>query len=65
MDQVVVDVSAASEVTAGDEAVLIGRQGEDEVAASELANWCGTIPWEILTGISYRVPRVYRGAQAS
>ena len=65
MDQMVVDVSAVGGVESGDEAVLIGRQGEAEIGADELAGWCGAIPWEILTGISYRVPRVYRGAQAS
>lgn len=65
MDQTLVDVSSLGEVVPGDEAVLIGAQGEERVSATDLAAWCGTIPWEILTGISYRVPRVYRGAQAA
>jgi len=65
MDQVVVDVSRVPEVKPGDEVVLIGTQGQETIHAEELAAWCGTIPWEILTGISYRVPRVYRGIQAS
>ena len=65
MDQMMVDVSRVRKVRAGDEAVLIGRQGRDEITASELAAWCGTVPWEILTGISYRVPRIYRGGQAA
>jgi alanine racemase len=65
MDQTLADVSALKGVKAGDEAVLIGRQGRDEITASELAAWCGTVPWEILTGITYRVPRIYRGGQAS
>jgi alanine racemase len=45
--------------------VLIGRQGREEISATELAAWAGTIPWEILTGITARVPRVYRGGQAA
>jgi alanine racemase len=65
MDQTVVDVSAVRAVASGDEVVLLGSQGREEIRAEELAGWCGTIPWEILTGISYRVPRIYRGAQAS
>jgi alanine racemase len=66
MDQMMVDVSRVRNVRAGDEAVLIGRQDDDdEITAGELAAWCDTVPWEILTAISYRVPRVYRGGQAS
>ena len=65
MDQLMVDVSSVPGVRAGDEAVLIGRQGRDEISASELAAWCGTVPWEVLTNISYRVPRIYRGGQAA
>jgi alanine racemase len=65
MDQTLVDVSRLKRVRSGDEAVLIGKQGREEITASELAAWCGTVPWEILTGITYRVPRVYRGAHAA
>jgi alanine racemase len=65
MDQTVVDVGSAPGVEEGDEVVLVGRQGDAEVTAVELAELWRTIPWEVLTGISYRVPRVYRGAQAS
>jgi alanine racemase len=65
MDQTIVDVSHLPEVAAGDEAVLIGRQAEEVITATELAGWCGTIPWEILTAITYRVPRIYRGGHAS
>jgi alanine racemase len=65
MDQMMVDVSRVPNVRAGDQAVLIGRQGREEISATELAVWCGTVPWEILTAISYRVPRIYRGSQAA
>jgi alanine racemase len=46
-------------VRCGDEAVLIGRQGDEQILASELADKAGTIPWEIFTGIKNRVERVY------
>jgi alanine racemase len=60
MDQVMVDVTHLERVGAGDEVVLIGRQGEEEVLASELAAKAGTIAWEIFTGITKRVVRIYR-----
>jgi alanine racemase len=60
MDQTMVDVSGLSGVNVGDEVVLIGRQGSEEVLASELAEKAGTIAWEIFTGITKRVERVYR-----
>jgi len=60
MDQVVVDVTHLENVELGDEVVLLGRQGEEEILASELASKAGTIAWEIFTGITKRVPRIYR-----
>jgi alanine racemase len=65
MDQMIVDVSRVPTVKPGHEVVLIGSQDGDRITASELACWAGTIPWEVLTAITYRVPRVYRGVQAS
>lgn len=65
MDQIVVDVSEAGPVARGDEAVLLGRQGNEEITASELAAKAGTIPWEILTNLSSRVERVYLPAPES
>lgn len=65
MDQTMVDVSKVQRVQAGDEAVLIGQQRDGEITTTELAKWCGAVPWEILTNITYRVPRVYRGGHAS
>ena len=56
MDQVLVDCGDAS-VAEGDEAVLIGEQGGQRVRAEDLARLAGTIPYEIVTGISARVPR--------
>jgi alanine racemase len=60
MDQLLVDCGAAP-VAAGDEVVLIGRQGSEEVTADEWADRLGTISYEVLCGIGPRVPRRYRG----
>ena len=65
MDQTLIDVSAVRGVQVGDEVILLGRQRREEITAGELAEQCGTVPWEVLTAISYRVPRVYRGSQAA
>jgi alanine racemase len=58
MDQILADVTALDGVESGDEAVLIGRQGEEEITATELAQKAGTISWEIFTGLGERVARV-------
>lgn len=60
MDQIMVDVSALDSVEPGEEAVLIGKQENEHILASELAERAGTIAWEIFTGITRRVVRVYR-----
>jgi len=60
MDQILVDCGN-DDVAPGDEVVLIGRQGNEFVSADELAGIIGTIGYEVVTGISERVPREYRG----
>jgi alanine racemase len=60
MDQVMADVSHLERVEVGDEVVLFGRQGDQEILASELATKAGTITWEIFTGITQRVVRIYQ-----
>jgi alanine racemase len=59
MDLTMVDVSAVPLVKVGDEVVLIGKQGGEEILVAEVAERAGTIAWEILTGIGSRVRRVY------
>ena len=58
MDQILVDVSECAGAIAGGEAVLLGVEGGERITAADLAQWAGTIPWEILTGIGHRVARV-------
>ncbi len=58
MDQCMVDLGHAWR-QAGEEAVLIGRQGRQSISAWDLADQIGTIPYEILCAISERVPRIY------
>jgi alanine racemase len=57
MDNVTIDLGPETEVEPGDEAVLIGSQGEETILAEELASRLGTINYEITCGISARVPR--------
>ena len=58
MDAVMVDVDDAS-VYNGDRAVLLGEQGSETISAQDLADQVGTIPYEILSSINTRVPRLY------
>ena len=38
---------------------MLGKQGEEEITAADIARWAGTIPYEVLTNINTRVPRLY------
>jgi alanine racemase len=64
MDMTMIDVTEAEGVRVGDECVALGTQkgplGEATIGASEIASELGTIPWEVLTNVSRRVPRFYR-----
>ena len=57
MDQLLIDCDD-DEVAPGDDVVLLGRQGDQEITAEEWATRADTITWEILCGIGARVPRV-------
>jgi alanine racemase len=59
MDQLMLDVGDLA-VEAGDEVVLLGRQGDHEISAATWARAMGTIAYTIVCGIGPRVPRVYR-----
>lgn len=60
MDHTMIDVTDCDPVTVGEEAVLWGRQREAFLSVSEVAQWAGTIPYEMLAGLGRRVPRVER-----
>jgi len=62
MDATMVDVTDIEAVDEADEFVLLGRQGDDEITAGELAGARGTIAWEVLTSMAWRLPRVYYAA---
>jgi alanine racemase len=59
MDAVTFDVTAIPGVEVGDVATLIGRDGEDSISAETVADWSGTISYEVLTSIGSRVERRY------
>lgn len=58
MDHLMVDLGS-DDVAQGDEVVLLGRQGDEEITAQEVADALGSIPYEVVCGIGARVPRVY------
>jgi len=58
MDQCMVDVTHIPGVRLGDEVVLIGRQGNDELTAESVANRLGTISYEVVSELLARVPRM-------
>ena len=64
MDQLMADVTAIPETAAGDTVTLIGRDGEETVAAEDVAALTGTICYEVLCDISPRTKRVYRKEKA-
>ena len=59
MDQCMVDVTAVPDVKRGDEIVLLGKQGENEITADDLAAINGTINYEITCCFDLRIPKVY------
>lgn len=61
MDMTMVDVTDVPQVQPGDEVALIGTQGDERITAQDLANWQGSIAYEVLCDIGPRVRRVYVG----
>ena len=59
MDMLMVDVTDVTGAGVGDDVTLIGGDGGQSITVDDLARWAGTISYEILCGISKRVPRVY------
>lgn len=59
MDQFMVDITGIPGVKTGDEVILMGRKGKLAITAEDLAEWRGTINYEVVCGIGKRVPRIY------
>jgi len=59
MGQTIVSVDHIKNVEVGDEVVLIGKQGEKEISAAEIAEICGTINYEIVCNLSERLEKIY------
>ena len=62
MDMMMVDVTDVPGATINDVVTLIGDDGAERITVDDVARWAGTISYEILCGISKRVPRVYNPA---
>ncbi len=60
MDQIVINIEWDSAYN-DDEVILIGESDGESITCEDLADWAGTIPYEILTNINTRVPRIYTG----
>jgi alanine racemase len=63
MDMLMVDVTDVPGASLGDVVTLIGRDGNLQITVDDVAGWAGTVNYEILCGISKRVPRIYAGAE--
>jgi alanine racemase len=61
MDHITIDLGERKDVQAGEEVVLLGKQGEEEISIYEWCQRLDTIPYEVTCGISGRVPRVFDG----
>lgn len=59
MDQMMVQLDSVPDAVVGDEVILIGRQGSESITADMLAAHWGTINYEVICGLSARVPRIY------
>jgi alanine racemase len=65
MNMTMVDVTDIPGVAVEEEVVLLGHQGQEEISAEQLGEWCGTINYEIVTRIAEHVPRIESVSQRS
>ncbi len=59
MDMTLIDITDVPSAQVGDDVILLGRQGTEEISAVDIANWQESIPYEVLCNIGPRVNRVY------
>lgn len=60
MDQSSIDVTGIEGVSVGDEVIIIGKQGNEEISAQQVADQIGTINYEVTTSLAERITRVYK-----
>jgi len=65
MDNCMIDLGAETEVKEGDLVTVIGRDGDEQISAWDVAEWIGTIPYEVMCQVMARVPRSYSTAPDS
>ncbi len=61
MDMTVVDITGVPGVSSGDVATLLGPEGEESITLDDVAELAGTISYEVLTGLTRRLPRIWTG----
>jgi alanine racemase len=61
MDHIMVDLGKRADIRPGEEVILMGTCGRHRITAQDVADWAGTIPYEIVTRLSKRIPRIYSG----
>jgi len=62
MDHIMVDLGKHTKARVGDEVILIGNSGKFNITAEDLAKWAGTIPYEIVSRLSLKIPRFYKNS---
>lgn len=62
MDHVMVNLGSNSDIRVAEEVVLIGKKDNLKISAEEVAHWAKTIPYEIVSRLSLKIPRLYKNA---
>ena len=60
MNMTIIDVTTIAGVKRGDRVIILGRQGNDEITATEIAKWQGSISWEVLCSLGGNITKNYR-----
>jgi alanine racemase len=63
MDLTMLDAGSLTSINIEDEVVILGKQGVNEITADEIARSIGTINYEIVSSLTSRMPRVYKGGK--
>ena len=59
MNITIIDITDCGQVIEGDEVVLIGEQGQENITVEQIANWAKTINYEVITRLRESLPRYY------